>query len=102
VEENNIVYDVLLVSQHYKPIVGYAGPEKYICIFYDEDREKAISEMNKYVKRHGFVTPDGQFSVKDVVLRKRTYTGEEISRMSYIEIFDGLDRRRTLKGGKDD
>ena len=37
-----------------------------------------------------------------VVLRKRTYTGEEISRMSYIEIFDGLDRRRTLKGGKDD
>ena len=101
-EENNIVYDVLLVSQHYKPIVGYAGPEKYICIFTTRTGKKLSPEMNKYVKRHGFVTPDGQFSVKDVVLRKRTYTGEEISRMSYIEIFDGLDRRRTLKGGKDD
>lgn len=30
---NNIVYDVLLVSQHYKPVVGYVGPEKYTCIF---------------------------------------------------------------------
>lgn len=58
--------------------------------------------MNKYVKRHGFVTPDGKCTVKDVVLRKRTYTGEEISRMPYIEIFDGLDRRRVLKNGKDD
>lgn len=99
---NNIVYDVLLVSQQYKPVVGYVGPEKYICIFYDEDREKALAEMNKYVKRYGFVTPDRKYTVKDVVLRKRTYTGEEISRIPYIEIFDGLDRRRPLKDGKDD
>lgn len=93
-QANNIVYDALLVRQHYKPVVGYVGPEEYTCIFYDENREKVLQEMNKYVKKHGFVTPDGKSAVKNVVLRERKYTGEVISITSYIEIFDGLDRRR--------
>ena len=94
---NNIIYDVLLVEQSYKPVVGYVGPEKYTCIFYDEDREKALKEINKYVKQYGFVTPDRKYTIKDVVLRERTCTGDVISITPYIEIFDGLDRRRALK-----
>ena len=91
---NNIIYDVLLVKQTYEPVIGYVGQETYICVFYDESREEALKEMNRYVKQHGFTTPDRKETVKDVVLRERTLTGEVISITPYIEIFDGLDRRR--------
>lgn len=97
---NNIIYDVLLVEQAYKPIIGYVGPEKYTCIFYDEDREKALKEMNKYVKRYGFVTPDRKYTVKNVVLRERTSTGDVISITPYVEIFD-IDGRRRCKDAVD-
>ena len=75
----NIIYDVLLKQQHYKPIEGYVGELKYICVFYDESKNKALNAMQKYVKKNGFVTPDKQFSVADVVLRERKLTGEVIS-----------------------
>ena len=43
-----IVYDVLLEQyEHYKPVIGYCGEPKYICIFYDEDKKKALKEMQK-------------------------------------------------------
>lgn len=45
-----IIYDVLLEQRDYKPVTGYYGEAKYICIFYDEDRKKALKEMQKYVK----------------------------------------------------
>lgn len=46
----SVVYDVLLKQQNYKPVTGYYGEPKYTCIFYDEDRSKALKEMQKYVK----------------------------------------------------
>lgn len=83
-----IIYDVLLKQQKYEPVIGYTGEPKYICIFYDEDKKKALKEMQKYVKRQGFTTPDRQFTVADVVLRKRAATGNVISITSYHELFD--------------
>lgn len=85
-----VLYDVLLKQQKYEPVIGYTGEPKYICIFYDEDRRKALKEMQKYVKRKGFVTPDGQFTVADVVLRERTATGKVISITSYHKLFDTI------------
>lgn len=83
-----IIYDVLLEQQNYAPVTGYYGDIKYTCIFYDEDRKKSLKEMQKYVKRQGFTTPDRQFGIKDVVLRKRTATGKVISITPYCKLFD--------------
>lgn len=84
-----IIYDVLLKQyEHYEPVIGYTGEPKYTCIFYDEDKKKALKEMQKYVKRQGFTTPDRQFTVADVVLRKRTATGEVISITPYHKLFN--------------
>lgn len=83
-----IIYDVLLEQRDYKPVTGYYGEAKYICIFYDEDRKKALKEMQKYVKRNGFVTPDKRYTVADVVLRKREATGKIVSITPYCKLFD--------------
>ena len=83
-----IIYDVLLEQQRYKPVTGYYGDPKYICIFYDEDRNRALKEMQKYVKINGFVTPDKQYTVSDVVLRERKATGEVISITPYHKLFN--------------
>lgn len=83
-----IIYDVLLEQQRYKPVTGYYGDPKYICIFYDEDRNRALKEMQKYVKINGFVTPDKQYTVADVVLRERKATGEVISITPYHKLFN--------------
>ena len=56
-----IIYDVLLQQRRYKPVTGYYGEPKYICIFYDEDKNRALKEMRKYVKKNGFDT-DGRQS----------------------------------------
>ena len=82
-----IIYDVLL-KQHYNPVTGYSGKPKYTCVFYDEDRNKALAEMRKYVKNRGFATPDGKFTVADVVLREREATGKEIRITPYYKLFD--------------
>ena len=82
-----IIYDVLLKQQSYKPATGYGEP-KYICLYYDEDRKKALKEMQKYVKQNGFVTPDKKSTVADVVLRKRESTGKEISVTPYHKLFN--------------
>ena len=88
------IYDVLLKQQNYKPVIGYCGAAKYICIFYDEDKEKALSEMQKYVSKHGFVTPDGKYTVADVVLREREPTGKVISITSYHKLFNHITGKR--------
>lgn len=86
-----IIYDVLLQQQHYKPVIGYYGDPEYICIFYDEDKKKALKEMQKYVKQNGFVTPDKKQTVADVVLREREATGKVISLTPYRKIFDVIE-----------
>ena len=83
-----IFYDVLLQQQHYKPVTGYYGEPKYICIYYDDDKKEALKEMQKYVKQNGFVTPDGQQTVADVVLRERESTGRVISITPYCKLFN--------------
>lgn len=83
-----VIYDVLLKQQDYEPVIGYIGEPKYTCIFYDEDRRKALKEMQKYRKKNGFVTPDGQYSVTDIVLREREGTGEVLSITPYHKLFD--------------
>ena len=83
-----IIYDVLLKERNYKPITGYYGEPKYTCIFYDEVRNKALKEMQKYVDTHGFTTPDKKFTVEDVVLRERESTGKVISITSYYKLFN--------------
>lgn len=89
-----IIYDVLLEQRHYKPVIGYCGEAKYICIFYDEDKEKALSEMQKYVSKYGFVTPDGKNTVADVVLRERESTGKVISITSFHDLFNPVTGKR--------
>lgn len=84
-----IIYDVLLVQRAYKPMVGYYGEPKYICIFYDDDRKKVLEEMRKYVQHNGFVTPDRKNTVADVVLREREASGEVLSITPYRQLWDG-------------
>lgn len=83
-----IIYDVLLEQQHFNPAIGYVGNPEYIAIFYDEDRNIALKEMRRYVKKNGFVTPDGKYTVKDVVLRERESTGKIISITPYYKLFN--------------
>lgn len=85
-----IIYDVILEQQKYKPVTGYYGEPKYTCIFYDEDKKKALKEMQKYVKRQGFTTPDRKYTVADIVLRKRTAIGKVISITPYRKLFDAV------------
>lgn len=92
-----IIYDVLLEQRSYKPVIGYYGKPKYICLFYDENRNKALKVMQKYVKEHGFVTPDGKSTVADVVLRERKATGEAISVTPYCELFPILNKEEGKK-----
>ena len=85
-----LIYDVLLEQLHYKPVTGYFGELKYICVFYDEDKKKALKEMQKYVKKNGFVTPDKKYTVADVVLREREATGKVISITPYYKLFNTI------------
>ena len=84
-----IIYDVI-AKRH----SGNSRP--YVVLFYDEDKETAIKFMGKYDKQNGFTITekDGRFTIADIILRERTSTGEEISRKSYIEIFDECGKRR--------
>lgn len=83
-----MIYDVIL-----KRHSGCSRPN--VCIFYDEDREKSIKEMQKYAKEHGFsiVEKDGRFTIADIVLRERKSTGGIVSETSYRELFDALGKR---------
>lgn len=78
-----VIYDVIL--KRHRP-----SSQSDVCIFYDEDREKAIKEMHRYVKTNGFSIKEkeGTFSIADIVLRERVSTGKVISEKPYHELFD--------------
>ena len=84
-----MVYDVIL-KRH------CGSSRSNVCIFYDEDREVTIKEMQRYNKKHGFSIDekDGTFTIADIILRERKPTGEVISETPYIELFDGSGNRR--------
>lgn len=83
-----MIYDVILKrhSNSHRPNV---------CVFYDEDKETAIKEMDKYRKNHGFtiIEKDGRFTIADIVLRERKPTGEVVSETSYCKLFDVFGKR---------
>lgn len=85
-----IQYSVIL-----KRYEGSSRPD--VIIFRDEDREKAISEMKKYVKANGFTVydRDGRFTIKTVVLEKKEpIVGSPVlSLIPYHKLFDHLDNR---------
>lgn len=70
-----------------------------VILFYDEDRETAIKFMRDYKKKNGFTIyeKDGWFTIKNIILRERYSNGEEISRKSYIELFDIFGNRKEEK-----
>ena len=82
------IYYVLLKEQNYKPVIGYYGDPKYTCIFYDENRNKALKRMQEYVKKNGFVSFDKKHALADVVLEERESTGKSISITPYHKLFD--------------
>lgn len=85
-----VQYSVIL-----KRYEGSSRPD--VIIFQDEDREKAISEMKKYVKANGFTVydRDGRFTIKTVVLEeKEPIVGSPVlSIIPYHKLFDHLDNR---------
>lgn len=50
---------------------GSARPN--VCIFRDEDRNKALKEMRRYCKQNGFSVHDrdGWFTIADIVLEEK-------------------------------
>ena len=86
-----IEYSVVL-----KRFPGSTRPD--VCIFRDEDREKAIREMAKYDKKYGFSIQDhdGRFTIATIMLvEKEPIAGSPvISVMKYHELFDHLGNRR--------
>ena len=83
------IYDVIAEK--------YSGdPRPDIILFYDEDKETAIKFMREYKKKHGFSIYENhnEFSVANLMLRDRTSDGKELSRKSYIELFDIYGNRR--------
>lgn len=74
-----------------------------VCIFYDEDSEKAIKEMKKYNDKNGFSIQDkdGRFTIANIILRKTTGTGEVLSETSYRELYDVYGNRRKKVGLND-
>lgn len=63
---------------------------KDVCIFRDEDRQKAVAFMNDYIKSNGFtiVEKEGRFTVSDVVLSERESIvgGKVLSETNYINL----------------
>lgn len=68
-------------------------------IFRDENRERAIKEMDKYCKANGFTVQDrdGRFTVADIVLieKEPIFGSPVLSETPYIAIFDECGRRRS-------
>lgn len=86
-----VEYSVIL-----KRFQGSSRPD--VCIFRDEDREKAIREMARYARENGFTVKDrdGTFTIATIQLvEKEPIAGApEISRKSWHELFDHLGNRR--------
>ena len=89
-----VEYSVML-----KRFPGSARPD--VCIFRDEDRETAIREMQKYVRKNGFTVhdTDGHYTISSVVLvEKEPIAGSPVLSVTrYHELFDECDNRRKEK-----
>lgn len=79
-----VEYSVIL--KRYK---GSTRPD--VCVFRDEDRDKALKEMRKYCQRNGFSVhdKDGWFTIADIVLvEKEPIAGAPvISETLYRKLF---------------
>ena len=75
---------------YFKVILKRPFPLQSVCIFYDEDKSKALKEMQKYVKQNGFTVSVGRdrFTIPDVILQEQELTGKILSETSYCELFD--------------
>ena len=86
-----IAYSVIL-----KRFPGSSRPD--VCIFRDEDREAAIREMQKYVRKNGFTIQDtdGRYTISSVVLvEKEPVVGSPVKSVTrYHDLFDECDNRR--------
>ena len=86
-----VEYSVML-----KRFPGSSRPD--VCIFRDDDREKAIAEMRKYVKTNGFTVTDmdGRFTIQSVQLAEKEsiYGAPVLSVTAYFQIFNEWDERR--------
>jgi len=75
---------------------GSSRPD--VLLFRDEDREKALAVMQKYVKQNGFTVQDhdGRFTISTLVLEEKEpiYGAPVVSSFMYHELFDHLDNRR--------
>ena len=69
-----------------------------MCIFRDEDKEKAIKAMADYDRKYGFSIQDsdGWHTIAGIhLVEKRPVIGEPIlHECEYLDIFDCLGRRR--------
>ena len=65
-------------------------PWKDVCVFRDEDRQKAVTFMKRYVERNGFtiVEKDDRNTVADVVLceRESIAGGRVLSETSFYKL----------------
>lgn len=65
-----------------------------MTLYIDEDRDKAIEWMGKYVRKYGFTLDDydrGNISVADLLLKEQTLENGKTKVLSvtpYCEIFD--------------
>lgn len=86
-----IEYSVIL-----KRFPGSTRPD--VCIFRDEDREKAIREMLKYDKKNGFsiYDSDGHFTIANIVLvEKEPIVGKPVLSVTpFCELFDCCGNRK--------
>lgn len=87
-----IIYDVIAKRHE-------GSSRSDVVLFYDEDKNLAISKMAEYVKKNGFslTEKDGRFSIADVILRERKSTGEVISEIPYYKIFNTVTGKLLVK-----
>lgn len=86
-----IEYSVML-----KRFPGSSRPD--VCIFRDEDREKALAEMHRYGTKEGFTVQDrdGRFTIETIQLveQEPVVGAPVLSVKSWHELFDHLGNRR--------
>ena len=89
-----VEYSVML-----KRFPGSARPD--LCIFRDEDREKAIAAMRKYDRENGFSVEDrdGRFTIANIVLvaREPIAGAPVLSETPWSEIFDVNGQRKEVR-----
>lgn len=90
-----IEYSVML-----KRFPGSSRPD--VCIFRDEDREKALQAMHRYGMKEGFSVQDrdGRFTIATIALvAKEPIAGAPVlSETPWHELFDYMGNRKETPG----